>query len=508
MRNISPFLQFYQQNWALLLCMSTQHTPAGPTQDDRPDLTLVMDQGSHASRLALFTPTGELLQIDSQAIHSHTRGQFIEQDADDILQSLKQLLHQLTPQLLRRISHSGICTQRSTLVAWDRHSGKALSPAISWRDQRGQAQVEQLRRQGFQSEIHQLSGLPLSAHYAASKIHWLLEHNPRVQQARQAQTLCITPLASYLLFHLLQQAPCVIDHSNAQRTQLMDIQHLNWSARLLQLFQLPADILPALRPMLADYGRLKLADIPLYAACGDQNALPAAYPPLASSDCLVNVGTGAFILSPQSEKQPTQRLLRSLCYSDAQQANFLSEGTVKGAGAALDWLSQQLPQASLFEQLPRWLAEIRDPPLFINTLAGLGSPWWCDAGEAEFIDSGKLSAPQKYAALVESIVFLISHNLQQLAQPPQHILISGGLSQLDGLCQKLSDLNQALVVRFAQSEGSARGCANLANQLAPHGNSRWRHLPVQQRFTPQQNHGLAQRYTHFVGELRKRCRSD
>lgn len=488
--------------------MSTRYTPASPTQTDFDDLTLVLDQGSHASRLALFTPTGELLQINSQAIHSHTRGQFIEQDADEILHSLQQLLHQLTPQLLRRISHGGICTQRSTLVAWGRRSGKALSAAISWRDQRGQAQVEQLRQQGHSSLIHRLSGLPLSAHYAASKIHWLLEHNPLVQQARQAQTLCIAPLASYLLFHLLQQAPCIIDHSNAQRTQLMDIQHLDWSAQLLELFQLPADILPALRPILADYGRLKLADIPLYAVCGDQNALPAAYPPLAPSDCLVNVGTGAFILSPQTEKPPAQNLLRSLCYSDAQQAHFLSEGTVNGAGAALDWLSQQLPQASLFEQLPQWLADICDPPLFINTLAGLGSPWWCDAGEADFIGTGKLSAPQKYVALIESIVFLISHNLQLLAQPPQRILISGGLSQLDGLCQKLSDLNQASVLRFAQSEGSARGCANLANRLTPQGNSRWRHLPVQQRFTAQQNHGLAQRYTHFVGELRKRCRSD
>lgn len=488
--------------------MSNKRQPARPTQVDQPRLTLVLDQGSHASRLALFTPTGALLQIDSQPVNSRTRGSFIEQDADEILQSLEQLLHRLPAQQLRHISHSGICTQRSTLVAWDRHSGKALSPAISWRDQRGQAQVEQLRQQGLEATIHQLSGLPLSAHYAASKIHWLLVHNPQVQQALRAQTLCIAPLASYLLFHLLQQTPCVIDHSNAQRTQLMDIQRLDWSAQLLELFQLPADILPALRPMQADYGRLRLADIPLYAVCGDQNALPAAYPPLASEDCLVNVGTGAFVLSPQPEKPPAKRLLRSLCYSDAEQVHFLSEGTVNGAGAALDWLSQRLPQASLYQQLPQWLAEISEPPLFINTLAGLGSPWWCDAGEAEFIGSGILSEPQKYVALIESIVFLISHNLQQLVQPAQRILISGGLSQLDGLCQKLSDLNQASVLRFAQSEGSARGCANLANQLAQHGNSQWQHLSVQQAFTPQQNHGLTQRYAHFVGELRKRCRSD
>lgn len=488
--------------------MSNKRKPARPTLVDQSQLTLVLDQGSHASRLALFTPTGTLLQIDSQPVNSRTQGLFIEQDANQILQSLQQLLQNLAPQLLQRISHSGICTQRSTLVAWDRHSGKALSPAISWRDQRGQAQVEQLRQQGLEPQIHQLSGLPLSAHYAASKIHWLLEHNEQVQQALQSQTLCIAPLASYLLFHLLQQAPCVIDHSNAQRTQLMDIQQLDWSAQLLELFQIPPDILPALHPILADYGRLKVADIPLYAVCGDQNALPAAYPPLASEDCLVNVGTGAFVLSPQPEKPRLQRLLRSLCYSDARQVRFYSEGTVNGAGAALDWISQQLPQASLFEQLPQWLAEIREPPLFINTLSGLGSPWWCDAGEAEFIGAGRLSAPQKYVALIESIVFLISHNLQQLVQPAQRILISGGLSQLDGLCQKLSDLNQASVLRFAQSEASARGCANLANQLAQHGNSQWQHLPVQQAFTTQQNHGLTQRYTHFVGELRKRCRSD
>jgi glycerol kinase len=488
--------------------MYNKDKPARPTPADQSQLTLVLDQGSHASRLALFTPTGELLQIDSQSVESHTQGSFIEQDADEILQSLEHLLHRLPAPLLQRISHSGICTQRSTLVAWDRHSGRALSPAISWRDQRGQLQVEQLRRQGQQSQIHELSGLPLSAHYAASKIHWLLEHNLQVQRALQAQTLCIAPLASYLLFHLLQQPSCVIDHSNAQRTQLMDIDRLDWSAQLLELFQIPAEILPGLSPILADYGRLRQADIPLYAVCGDQNALPAAYPSLAASDCLVNVGTGAFTLSPQPEKPPAQRLLRSLCYSDTRQVRFLSEGTVNGAGAALDWLSQQLPQPSLYPQLTQWLEQISDPPLFINTLAGLGSPWWCDAGEAEFIGADELSAPQKYVALIESIVFLISHNLQQLVQPPQRLLISGGLSQLDSLCQKLADLNQASVLRFAQSEASARGCASLANQLAVQGNDQWQHLPVQQQFIAQQNHGLAQRYAHFVGELRKRCKSD
>ena len=487
--------------------MNSKHKPTIPAQTGQADLTLVLDQGSHASRLALFKPTGELLQIDSRAIHSRTQGVFIEQDADEILQSLTQLLHRLSAQLLRRISHSGICTQRSTLVAWDKNSGKALSAAISWRDQRGQAQVTQLRQQGQQAQIHRLSGLPLSAHYAASKIHWLLEHSPQVQQALQAQTLCIAPLASYLLFHLLQQAPCVIDHSNAQRTQLMDIQRLDWSPRLLELFQIPVEVLPTLRPMLADHGRLKLADIPLYAVSGDQNTLPAAYPQLTPDDCLVNIGTGAFVLSPQPEKPPAQHLLRSLCYSDAQQVRFLSEGTVNGAGAALDWLSLQRPQASLYQQLPHWLRHVSNPPLFINTLAGLGSPWWCDGGEAEFIGKEQVSDPQKYVALIESIVFLISQNLQQLTQAPQRILISGGLSQLDGLCQKLSDLNQATVLRFAQTEGSARGCASLANQLAPQGNSQWQHLPVQQRFTPQQNHALSQRYAHFVGELRKRCRS-
>ncbi len=479
-------------------------------------LTLVIDQGSHASRVALFTETGELVYLQSHDISSHTTDTLsnyvtCEQSADDILQSIQTLLNNIPAKLSKNIHCAGLCTQRSTIVAWHKTSGKPLSPAISWRDKRAQALTNKLRPSA--KTIRTISGLPLSVHYSAGKIHWILNNNLKAQHAEKQQQLCITPLASYLLFHLLNEKPIVIDHSNAQRTQLFDIHTLNWSKKLLQIFDIEPHILPYCVPVIHLYGHLTLNSIPLTSVVGDQNAVLNAYPSLNKHDALINIGTGAFILSPTSDRQSeSPRLLHTLASSDREGARFVIEATVNGAGAALSWAQKHDPCNDLFKQLPIWLTQIDSPPVFINNISGLGSPWWCTAGKPEFISSKKTYQSERYVAIIESIIFLIFHNIQQLKIPPKKIFISGGLSQLDALCQKLADLSQIKILRFTETEASARGCAWLANQTFKNSNLNWKPLTVSQQFKPCDEHHkniqIIDRYQQFVGELNKLCSTD
>ena len=480
------------------------------------NLTLVIDQGSHASRVVLFSKTGELIYRKSIDITTHCAEQashhnIVEHDANEILLSIQTLLENIPNELARNIICSGLCTQRSTIVAWHKTSGEALSPTLSWRDTRSQPLIDDLTP--FADEIRKISGLPLSAHYSAGKINWLLQNNKIVNHANNNNQLCISPLASYLTFHLLNEKTIVIDHSNAQRCQLFDAQKLNWSDRLLTLYNIKKNILPKCLPVIHHYGDLKFNNIPLTTVCGDQNAVLYAYPPLSESTALINIGTGAFILSTSSESHKKQpQLLHTIASSDSDKANYVTEGTVNGAGSAISWAESKYPCENTFTQLPIWLKQIQQPPLFINSISNLGSPWWCDAGEAVFIGQNNNRKADQYVAIIESIVFLIQSNLQCLTITPDSLFISGGLSQLDTLCQKLSNLTQVNVQRFTNTEATARGCAWLANQLLENNNLSWKELELPEYFYPEKNLSeckeIHNRYQQFVGELNKRCYKD
>jgi len=468
-------------------------------------LTLILDQGSHASRVAIFSADGSLLQIVSQNIITQHQGSHYEQDASEILASFHSLFKKINPEYIPDIINCGLCTQRSSIIAWHKTSGQPLSPIISWRDLRPQNFIESINCDD--NFIKNTTGLPLSAHYSAGKMNWLLSHNNSVAQALQDEQLCIAPIASFLLFHLLQEQPYIIDHSNAQRTQLFDIEKLEWSEELLKLFEVPRNCLPQLNPVISHYGYLKSLNIPLTCVCGDQNAALHAYPPLADNTALVNIGTGAFILSTSYEKHYPRRLLRSIARSQQIEhqnfTNYITEGTVNGAGAALSWKEHTHPVDNLFKRLPGWLNDIKSPPLFINTVAGLGSPWWSSASNPKFIAyKSQHTIAEEYVAIVESIVFLIFYNLQELAQSTDTLLLSGGLSKLDGLCQKLADLSSIKITRYRECESSARGCAWLSRQLLTN-NEDWCPLPVEKTFTPIKNDLLVNRYQQFVGELKK-----
>ena len=449
---------------------------------------LVIDQGTHASRACLFDEAGKLVneQVKEIALrrisHSH-----IEQDAEEIVRSVMEVVQKLIDDLNKGlkdnpssktsdqpvIMSSGIATQRSSVLAWKK-DGTALSPVLSWQDTRGADLLKELKQ--AESEIQRLSGLPLSAHYGASKMHHLL--NSAACRDVAHDELRLSPLVSYLLFHLLDKHPYIVDHSNAQRTQLFDLHDLNWSPRLSSLFQVPVDTLPACVPVLSTksspHGTLQGTTIPVTVICGDQNAAIFGAGTISSDSALVNFGSGAFILTLLEHYRESNRLLNTIAYSENHEALYAREGTVNGAASALDWLEDRHGTSDIWQQLPAWLDEIKQPPVFINTIGGLGSPWWNRDIDAEFIttadgtdNDGQHSStpdlPKQAVAVIESIVFMVCSNLEtiQHEKPVSVLRVSGGLSRLDGLCQKLANLSGLKVKRVDIKETTARGTAWL-----------------------------------------------
>lgn len=459
------------------------------------DYVLAIDQGTHASRALLFDSHGRRITSHHVPVSlERPQANRAEQNPDEILESVREALtqtvHFLPPAERRHIRTCGLATQRSTVLAWQAN-GAPLSAAISWQDTRAVPLVSAL--QGHAAAIRELSGLPLSPHYGASKLHWLF------QLLADEPELRLGPLASFLMTHLTGMGFC-IDHSNAQRMQLMDTDTLDWSQRLCDWFRLPPDRLPACQPVISHYGLLDGYDIPLTAVCGDQNAAWHGHR-IDRQDCaLINLGSGAFILARQPRGGDDPALLRSLSFSDAETAEWLLEGTVNGAGSALQWLAAQDGIDNLEERLPEWLQQITDPPVFLNSVGGLGSPWWHQLPEPVFLPGNRqTSQAERAVAVVESIVFLLQCNLERMMRHTtiNQLQVSGGLSQLDGLCQKLASLSGIPVMRHEDSEASARGVAWLAAGRP----TDWLTRNTSPDFQPAPDIPLKDRYRHFIEAL-------
>jgi glycerol kinase len=466
------------------------------------DVIVAIDQGGHATRAVAYDHAGRLLGDAAVPVDTHrAAGGRVEHDGEQLVESVGAALSALAARIdPDRWQAVGLGVQRSSIACWDRVTGQLLSPVISWQDRRQAAWLQQFGRHA--GRVHELTGLPLSPHYGASKLRWCLDELPAVREAASRRRLCAGPLASLLLARLLDGAPCVADEANASRTQLWSPHDRAWSAPLLSLFGVPEDILPRLVPTRGPFGQLRLAaaGVPLRACTGDQAAVPFSSGPLEPGTAYVNLGTGAFVLRPVPGPVAAAPLLTSVLDSDGTRVLYALEGTVNGAGSALDWLGQQqgVDAHGLLAQLDA-AASAAAPPLFLNGVSGVGSPFWIPGFESRFVGSGQ--PLQQLHAVLESIAFLLRANLDAMqphAGRPDRIVASGGLSRSSTLLATLASLTGITVERLDDPEATARGVAFLA-AAQPGG---WI-APCRQSYRPAPDEALAARYAHWLALMRE-----
>lgn len=461
---------------------------------------LALDQGGHSSRALAFSVDGELIasaQVSVATIYPHPG--WVEQDARALSASLQIACAQLRDTLgmdWHKLRAAGLATQRSNCLCWDRHSGEPLSPALSWQDRRAHAWLD---AHPIDTDwLRARTGLYASPHYGASKLRWCLDHLPDVSAAAANGRLGCGPLAAFLVRQLTGAASDRIDPANAARSLLWNLASRDWDDDLLRHFDIARAVLPETVMTCFDYGQLE--GIPMRILTGDQSAALYADGAPRQDTLYINLGTGAFLqrVLPQYAV-PVDGVLGSIVYADATRSDYVQEATVNGAGTAFDWVRDQLGIQDIEARLPQWLQASGEIPLFLNGIAGLGSPWWRAHFTSRFIGQGE---PWTQAvAVAESLVFLILVNLERLDgdAPVQRIQVSGGLAQLDGLCQRLADLAQRPVLRAQLPEATARGVVWLLHQDHVQRNQQdgqWRGLPTD-TFAPDENPGYRERYTRW-----------
>jgi len=463
-------------------------------------LILAIDQGTHASRALVLDWRGQIVaRGEKEVALVRPQPDWAEQDGEEIVASIHDAVAQAAAALggrARDIAAAGLSSQRSSAVCWDRETGVPLSPIFSWQDRRMHAWIDSLAARG--DAVHRKTGLYLSPHYGASKLRWALDHLPAVRRARDAGTLAWGPMASFLVHRLTRERTFAADPQCAARTQLWNLQARDWDAELLALFGLPAGFLPRSAQTCDRWGTLVAGGVeaPLTAVNGDQSAAVFAFGWPEAESAYVNIGTSAFVQRAVLRAPGhVPRQLTGIVLADGDTTVYTIEGNVNGAGAGLEWLSNELGIDDLTARLPEWLERPAPDLLFLNGIAGLGGPFWRAAFDSRFVGDDA-EAWSKAVALVESIAFLLQANVDHMAAyvpPVERIRASGGVSRLDGLCRKLAALNGVPVHRRDDPEASARGIAYLAAGRP----AEWNAGASEEVFEPQHDAALRERYRRW-----------
>lgn len=435
---------------------------------------LVLDQGGHANRVRIFGHDGRPLAHVCRALETDRRPG-VEQDPRAMANGLRECIDQavinsgVPP---GRFRAAGLACQRASVVCWERESGEPLTPVISWQDTRAADRFARLDLDAV--ELARITGLVPSAHYGASKLAWCLDQVPAVRRAAADGRLAMGPLAAYLLCALLVEHPLRASHTLAQRTLLYDCAAGDWSEPLLNAFGIPRPLLPDCVPDASCHGQLPVGStsIPLTVCAGDQNVLPLAFGPPDSGAAYLNLGTGGFLLRPLAANETVpEGLLRSLLPVAAPGGHeprpAALEATVNGAGSAFDWYAGTADLGRIDWDRLDPMQPIADAPYFINTVGGLGAPWWRSGIEPGF--SGAGTTDQELYAVAESVAFLVRAGFDRLRgrRPIEKLWLSGGLSRCRLLVRLLASVLEVPVRRSLEPEMTSRGIlALLAPNLA------------------------------------------
>ena len=460
------------------------------------ELTLLLDVGGQGCRALAVDGDGVIRFECSHPARTREDGWLVEQDADELVDALEAAAAEAWSEMERHslpVTRAALAVQRGSIVCWDREDGSALSPVISWRDRRGLPGMESLAEQA--DEIRRRTGLRFSPYGGASKIAWCLEELDNVRQARQQGRLACGPLGSFLLTRLLTEKPVQVDDTLAQRTLLWSREHHDWDAWLLERFGIPPDVLPRVVPSLHHHGTLDQSgrSVPLKVLMGDQNCIPFADGAPDPETLYINLGTGAFLLRPVPEPVDEERFQLTLLDRN-HTCRWALEASVHGAASAIAWLEKRDGCKIEHERMNSLRDRVSQPPLFINSIDGLGSPWWCSGPEPEFVDERDESdIDARLLAVLESIAFLIAVNVEamnELASPPRRVVVGGGLSRSETVCTLIADILKAPVERLNSGEATAMGLWCRLHDRA---------LPGRffETVSAKRDHGLIERYRRW-----------
>jgi glycerol kinase len=421
-----------------------------------------IDQGTTSTRVLVADSHG-----NADIVHSvrhrqhHPRSGWVEHSPEELLSSLNACI-----EAAGTVDAIGIDNQGESCLAWDAVSGEALSPVIVWQDNRTADWLKALRESGAEELTVARAGLPLDPYFSASKLAWLVKHNDRVGVALRAGTLRLGTTDAYFLDRLTGHF--ATDTTTASRTSLMNLETGEWDSDLCELFGVPLECLPEIRPTVGHFGNV--GRVPVTAAIVDQQAALYGHGCRKTGDAKITFGTGAFALAltgSQIVRAPGQGLLPTVAWRIGDDITYALDGGVYDASAAVEWagrlgLFNDLSEIATFESPPA----ISNGLAFVPALSGLACPHWDRKAGALWVGMRASSSKSDLCqSLLEGIAFCTEEVIAAMSgrvAVTERLSVDGGLARNVYFVQFLADVLERTIVTQRFHELTAFGCAALA----------------------------------------------
>jgi glycerol kinase len=444
---------------------------------------LALDQGTSSSRSIVFDAAGKIKAMAQQELTQiYPQPGWVEHDPMEIwrtqLATAREAL-QKAGISARQVRALGITNQRETTVVWNRRTGLPIHNAIVWQDRRAEPACIELRERGLAPTIQAKTGLLVDAYFSGTKLQWLLDHVPGARQQAQDGELAFGTVDSWLIWQLTGGAVHATDVSNASRTMLFNVHSNHWDSELLQALDIPANLMPKVKPSSALYGEVR-ADllghsIAIGGVAGDQQSALFGQACFKAGMVKNTYGTGCFMLMHTGGKFETSSngLISTSAAQTTERTEFALEGSVFIGGAVVQWLRDGLRAISHSAEVQKLAQSVPDSGgvMVVPAFTGLGAPYWKpDArGTITGLTRGSSIAHIARAAL-ESIAFQSAALLHAMSRDAveaggarvSELRVDGGACVNDLLMQFQADLLGIPVIRPAITETTALGAAYLA----------------------------------------------
>ncbi|MFT3980294.1 MAG: glycerol kinase GlpK [Ferruginibacter sp.] len=444
-----------------------------------PQFILALDQGTTSSRAIVFDKKGNMVATaQKEFTQIFPQPGWVEHDASEIWSTQLGVATEAVLKAgitVQDVAAIGITNQRETTVVWERSTGQPVYNAIVWQDRRTAEYCDTLKRDGHAKKIQSKTGLVTDAYFSGTKVKWILDNVEGARAKAEKGELCFGTVDSWLLWKLTGGQVHATDVSNASRTLLYNIYEMKWDEDLLQLFNIPAGLLPEVRSSSEVYGYtqnvLTATNIPVSGIAGDQQA--ALFGQMCTEPGMVKntYGTGCFMLMNTGEKpvESNNNLLTTIAWKVGDKVQYALEGSVFIGGAVVQWLRDGLKIIQTSGDVEKLASQVKDNGgvYLVPAFTGLGAPYWNQHARGTIVGLTRGSSDAHIArAAVESIAFQSMDLLKSMeadaAIPIAEVRVDGGATINNELMQFQADILDAAVVRPQVTETTALGAAYLA----------------------------------------------
>ena len=435
---------------------------------------MALDAGTTSNRCILFDRNGRICSVAQREFHQYfPKPGWVEHDANEIWASMLGVAVEAMQRIgatAAEIAGIGITNQRETSVVWDKATGEPIYNAIVWQCRRTSAYCDELKARGLAEIFRQKTGLVIDAYFSATKLRWLLEEIPGARARAERGELLFGTVETWLLGKVH-----ITDYSNASRTMLFNINTLQWDEEILRELNIPRGMLPEPRPSSAVYAEteptLLGGAIPICGAAGDQQAALFGQTCFRPGEAKNTYGTGCFLLMNTGERPVFSQngLVTTVAWGLDGHVNYALEGSIFVAGAAIQWLRDEMKLIESAQDSEYMAQKVRDTNgcYVVPAFTGLGAPHWNQYARGTIV--GLTRGCNKYhliRATLDSICYQVDEVLAAMRADSgialEALKVDGGASANNYLMQTQADVIGAPVVRPTCVESTALGAAFLA----------------------------------------------